>query len=286
MTTSAPEEPPAPAVTGARNESSVLFSLSALTASSPGNPSPGAASPIMAGRATKEDSGLIDLKALAASGEQQSSPLAMPAPLLGLAAPLGLAPPLGGGVESSVYIPEPPPKSKAGMFVAIAVVLAGAAVVITVAATSGSREPLPPPTPSVVIVERTVTRPAEAKPPPTGDLDETKDAGAKKKVGKWRGPAKQAWRRRQRGPRRRVDARPGEAHRLPAGRSGLRHPPTRQVSYSATGAGMPRLTRPRGASRSNTTPRRSLIPRRTTPSDRTRANGARAAGEVSPSGTT
>jgi predicted Zn finger-like uncharacterized protein len=191
VTTSAPEEPPAPAITGARNESSVLFSLAALTATTGGGSPAGDSAPVLVGKARKEDSGLIDLKALAASGEQQqASPLAMPAPLLGLAAPLGLAPPLGGGVESSISIPEPPPpKSRAGMFVAGAVVLAGAAVAITVAATSGSREPAAPPTPSVVIVERTVTRPAEAKPPPTGDVEENKDAGAKKKVGGGRWPA-------------------------------------------------------------------------------------------------
>lgn len=112
VTTSAPEPAPAapvptaPAATGARNESSVLFSLSALTA---GKPAPAAAAPVaptptfsaptparpMASTATsREDSGLIDLKALSTAvnapggGDAFGSPAAV--------APLGLAPPAIG----------------------------------------------------------------------------------------------------------------------------------------------------------------------------------------------
>jgi predicted Zn finger-like uncharacterized protein len=63
ITTSAPE-PAFSAGTGARNESSVLFSLSALT----GTPDPGAAQPgTPKRRASADDSGLIDLQALTAS---------------------------------------------------------------------------------------------------------------------------------------------------------------------------------------------------------------------------
>lgn len=62
ITTSAPE-PAFSAGTGARNESSVLFSLSALT----GTPDPGAAQPgTSKRRSSADDSGLIDLQALTA----------------------------------------------------------------------------------------------------------------------------------------------------------------------------------------------------------------------------
>src|SRR6185295_10545085 len=66
--TSAPQPSAAAApalATGARNESSVLFSLSALTASGPiGGSSRGSSPPAAADSKGGEDSGLIDLKAL------------------------------------------------------------------------------------------------------------------------------------------------------------------------------------------------------------------------------
>jgi predicted Zn finger-like uncharacterized protein len=130
VTTSAPEPAPAaPApqaapATGARNESSVLFSLSALTGGAPAGgsakaapmatPSPSAPLPPAAPRRpatqqSREDSGLIDLKALStavnAPGGSDAfgggaSPLGLGPPAL---APLGMplgGSPLGGGVAA------------------------------------------------------------------------------------------------------------------------------------------------------------------------------------------
>jgi len=105
ITTSAPE--PAQAMTagtGARNESSVLFSLSALTGSSP----QAAAAPVTSGSSPKrrgsDDSGLIDLQALTSAeagggaGGFAAAPNAFGASPL-ISAPLGgvSGPALGGG---------------------------------------------------------------------------------------------------------------------------------------------------------------------------------------------
>ncbi|HKO92186.1 MAG TPA: zinc-ribbon domain-containing protein, partial [Polyangiaceae bacterium] len=103
ITTSAPE--PAASMTagtGARNESSVLFSLSALTGSA-GAPVPAPSAPTKRGRS--DDSGLIDLQALT-SGEASpgmggfgAAPNAFGAAPL-ISAPLGgvSGPALGGGL--------------------------------------------------------------------------------------------------------------------------------------------------------------------------------------------
>lgn len=109
ITTSAPE-PAFSAGTGARNESSVLFSLSALT----GTPDPGAAQPgTPKRRASADDSGLIDLQALtageasaggggafgASAGAFGASPL-ISAPLGGVSGPV-LGSPLAAGYGNS-----------------------------------------------------------------------------------------------------------------------------------------------------------------------------------------
>jgi predicted Zn finger-like uncharacterized protein len=106
ITTSAPEPSPAmTAGTGARNESSVLFSLSALTGSTA---TAAAAPPAAAGGPSKrrgsDDSGLIDLQALTATeaggspGGFAAAPSAFGASPL-ISAPLGgvSGPALGGG---------------------------------------------------------------------------------------------------------------------------------------------------------------------------------------------
>src|SRR5664280_149579 len=80
---------PTPLTTGARNESSVLFSLSALTASTKSKPSVPA--PTASVTSALDDSGLIDLKALASQASSTDGTAGSP---LG-ASPLGLAP-LGG----------------------------------------------------------------------------------------------------------------------------------------------------------------------------------------------
>jgi len=133
----APIAGPVTASTGARNESSVLFSLSALTAaaaSKPSRPAPGPSSP-------SEDSGLIDLKALATAA--QKSPANVPG--LGVAAaPLGFSPlgggsPLGGVSPVAMAMPSPfaggadygegGKKSKTGLYILASVALVGIVVV-------------------------------------------------------------------------------------------------------------------------------------------------------------
>lgn len=166
--------------TGARNESSVLFSLSALTASAPAKPAASAASASSAisfaggSTATKEDSGLIDLKALTAASEPQASaPILAPSPL-GMAPPLGLAPPMGG-VEAHYAAPQK--SSKTGLFIGGGIAVAAIAIAIAVVVTS--QKP-PPPAPAPVATQPTpaptptpeTTQASTAKAPATGTAEE------------------------------------------------------------------------------------------------------------------
>jgi len=119
MQTSAPlvsSGMPAPAgdggLTGQRNENSVLFSLAVLTKDADDRPAP------QENRTTagKEDSGLIDLKALAMRAESMNSGSAQADVF---SAPIGLAPtPLGAplGALGSIA-PEAQPKSKLPLFI-------------------------------------------------------------------------------------------------------------------------------------------------------------------------
>jgi predicted Zn finger-like uncharacterized protein len=181
--------------TGARNESSVLFSLSALTsASAPNNksvPSPSRASSGSSTTASRDDSGLIDLKALTAAavksdgGAQPAltapalSPLA--ASPLGVAAPLGLGSPLGGGLMSGDL--GAPQKSKTGLFIAIAIVAAAVIVALALILRPAPPPPVvaapPPPPPPTAAPAPTPTPTLAAAPPPTGSA-ETESATAKK----------------------------------------------------------------------------------------------------------
>jgi predicted Zn finger-like uncharacterized protein len=183
---------PAATTTGARNESSVLFSLSALTASTTSKPSV----PIQSASVTSafDDSGLIDLKALASQANAAEStgssplgaaPLGM-APLGGLGAPLGGAP-FGGGPSplSAADLAMPPPKSKTGLFIGGGIALAALIVVIAMALRP---EPPPPPQPEPLPLPKP-THTAEpmpepttsnaAKPPPTGTEDSSQKAKPK-----------------------------------------------------------------------------------------------------------
>ncbi len=158
------------ATTGARNESSVLFSLSALTGGGQDAPAPAAPQGgVTYGGASTEDSGLIDLAALTAAAEATdpsqsmdlgSSPLA--------ASPLGAAPLTGGttaplgGLESQI---PPPSSSKNGLFIgggiAVAAVVGGLVFLL-------KEEPPPapavPPPPATVVVTATVEVPSAEKP--------------------------------------------------------------------------------------------------------------------------
>lgn len=109
-------------MTGQRNENSVLFSLAVLTKDAGDRPEEVASKPT--GK-TSDDSGLIDLKALAAKAESMRP--AASGDANAFASPLGLAaPPLGGplGLMGSP-LGEAPPKSKLPVYIG-----AGAGVVL------------------------------------------------------------------------------------------------------------------------------------------------------------
>jgi len=194
--------PSAPTATGARNESSVLFSLSALTsAAATAKPSGGGLDGLAtSSSSSKEDSGLIDLKALtaaAAASERRDAPAPIglgmtPSPLGGIGgvapAPLGLAAPLGGPTTAAAMAFDPGPmpqqKNRTGLYIAAGIVIAAVAVALIVV--SSKEEPAaipsavpvaaPAPTPTPAPAP-TPTPAAEstAQPPATGAAEE--DAG-------------------------------------------------------------------------------------------------------------
>jgi predicted Zn finger-like uncharacterized protein len=162
----APSAPPAQP-TGARGDSSVLFSLSALTAST------GAAA--ADGAAAKDDSGLIDLKALAAKSDGVPKvqdmlaaggvPILDAAPLLGT--PLMEAP---AGDDD-----EKPVKSKTPMFIGVGIMVAGLAIAGAYVFTAKAKTPPVVETPSAtatteptVAAVPTDTDTSGAAPPSTG----------------------------------------------------------------------------------------------------------------------
>lgn len=191
----APRAPTGGSATGARNESSVLFSLSALT-SAASNSKPSVAAPSSPG--VTEDSGLIDLKALtAAAASVGDSPLG-PSPGLGAPSPLGGAPlgmaPLGGGMPlggvataMDISMPQAQGKSRNGLFIAGGIVVAAVAVTLIIQLTGG-KEPVAPaqvaPTPVATVAtadpgptpakepEPAPSAETEAKPPATGTAAE------------------------------------------------------------------------------------------------------------------
>jgi predicted Zn finger-like uncharacterized protein len=181
VTTSAPEPAAhqgSAGATGARNESSVLFSLSALTAAAKPAPSasPSAASPLTssltasrpaAAAKDDDDSGLIDLKALTAAAAKSEHEHAAPmlgAPPLGVA-PLGMAP-LGGygsGVEAQASpLMMPQQKNRTGLFIG-----AGIAIAAVVIAIAFILRPTPPPPPDASPAAMVTTPPPPPAPTPT-----------------------------------------------------------------------------------------------------------------------
>ncbi len=206
VATSAPEQPSplatpsASSGTGARNESSVLFSLSALTSAAQNQTSsrPGAN-----GAASRDDSGLIDLKALTAAAMKNAAtgvpPSVAPAfapiaaPPLGVAPPLGFGSPLGSPVNlASLDLGMPQQRSKAPLFIG-----GGLAVGLLAIAAAILLKPDPPPPPPAPVIVQAPPPPAPtpaptpeaiAKPPATGTPEEDpKAATAAKK--KWTGGA-------------------------------------------------------------------------------------------------
>jgi predicted Zn finger-like uncharacterized protein len=155
---------PAPmAASGQREENSMLFSLSALTAkTAPSAPMASSSSSSSKTSASREDSGLIDLKALANSA--------------GASGPTNFVPdhaglfPLGAPQVAAVVAPlatlsvPPPPASKAPIFIGVGIAVAAFAIIGAFFAMKGS----PPP---VVATETTAPvappAPPVVEPPPT-----------------------------------------------------------------------------------------------------------------------
>lgn len=193
---------------GARNESSVLFSLSALTSGASASRSsisaPAAATLQDAGG--NEDSGLIDLKALTAAAEAMAHvPAAVPpiqSPLM--VAPLGGASPLGGMGMMGASGPSIPPQTQGGRnngliiggFLFAAIV--AAALIMTMSGGEPEAPVLPPapvatapvpttPVPAALPTPAPTPEPAsDAKPPSTGT--EQDDAAPKTPTSARTGP--------------------------------------------------------------------------------------------------
>ena len=151
---------------GTRDEQSVLFSLNALTGGAKAPPAP-AATP-STGSARGEDSGLIDLNALARAqqsrtAEEASSQLPPPAPFM---FPAAL-----GTIEAP---PQAQAKSSMPLFIGGGIVVAGLAIAVAIFA-GGKKDEVPPmpaeaalsaaPVPTPEIPAATVAAPAPEPPP-------------------------------------------------------------------------------------------------------------------------
>jgi hypothetical protein len=157
-------------LTGERNENSVLFSLAVLTQAGDERPAHEAPSPTQ-----KDDSGLIDLKALAARTESMR-PVAPKADGDVFAPPLGFTPPvlgspigaLGGGGDAQ-------PKSKLPLFIGLAagaLLLVIVSVVVTVKV-AASNAPMPSAT-----VMSAPAAPTTAEPTPSATAEASATASA------------------------------------------------------------------------------------------------------------
>jgi predicted Zn finger-like uncharacterized protein len=173
--------------TGARDEQSVLFSLSALTSNTkPAAPAPTPA--VSTSSSRTEDSGLIDLNALAKA--QAARPPEAAAPVAPVAAPF-LFPAALGTVEVP-DIAETKKKSSMPLIIGGGVAVAGLAIALALVATRKSDEPLPAPaasisaapapepTPAPTVAE---TATATATAAPEAKAAPTKKAGGGAKVG-------------------------------------------------------------------------------------------------------
>lgn len=148
----------ASAATGARNEQSVLFSLNALVnaerKSTPPNQSK-----------TKDDSGLIDLGALAAKASSDPAPMDLGggmAPMLGapmLGAPLLAPPPVSTPAVSNTAA-APPPANKTGLYIGGAIVFATLVAAGAFVATRPKEQPPAPPVAATTAPTATETAPA------------------------------------------------------------------------------------------------------------------------------
>ncbi|MDF3072234.1 MAG: Cell division protein FtsK [Polyangiaceae bacterium] len=154
----------------------MLFSLSALT-SAASRPSSRPIAPAPSGAATREDSGLIDLKALtaAATKSETAAPAIPAAPLISplAASPLGIAAPLGthGGMGSpAMDLGGAPSKSKNGLYIGGGIAVAALAAV----AIAFLLKPAPPPpAPTPVAPPPVAAAPTTPTPTPTAEVTAT-----------------------------------------------------------------------------------------------------------------
>jgi predicted Zn finger-like uncharacterized protein len=143
-------------LTGQRNENSVLFSLAVLTQNSDAR---GPAQPV--NESNKEDSGLIDLKALAAKAESMRPPPGMGGDVFH--SPLGFTQaPLGAPVGALSSTGTDQPKSKLPLFIGAG---AGVLVLLVLGIVIGVKIAGSGPTPVPTMVVTTVTAPPPEPPP-------------------------------------------------------------------------------------------------------------------------
>jgi predicted Zn finger-like uncharacterized protein len=176
---------------GKRDENSVLFSLSALT-------SVEASAPAGKTTAKKDDSGLIDLKALAASAPAASPMSPLSTDNLGISDhgavfPLGMPilapPPQAAPAVGMDVAAAPPQKSKVGIIVGGAVAIV--AMVLVFFLVKGNPPPPPAPTPATAAApaptaaEPTPPPTAEAAPEPSASASASAAPVAKGPPGKW-----------------------------------------------------------------------------------------------------
>jgi predicted Zn finger-like uncharacterized protein len=145
------------AAPGQRDENSMLFSLSALTAKAGTSGSAGAA-PVPSG--PHDDSGIIDLKALAAGGGSPSpvASLADDGGLFQLSAPIMSAVPAPAFASPSVA----PPKNRAPLIIGVGVAIAGIAIVGMFVLMKNGGEP--PPAPVSAPTQTAAVAPPEPAP--------------------------------------------------------------------------------------------------------------------------
>jgi predicted Zn finger-like uncharacterized protein len=171
--TSAPAAPHAmapagdTALTGQRNENSVLFSLAVLTKDTEARPA------TVPPAANREDSGLIDLKALAQKAESMR-PMAMGDGDV-FHAPLGLTPPLGAPVGAlGASAADAQPKSKLPLMIGGgAGVLVLLVLGIVIGVRIGASGPAPLPTAVAVTATAPTVEPSATAAPTTTDSADT-----------------------------------------------------------------------------------------------------------------
>jgi predicted Zn finger-like uncharacterized protein len=189
ITTSAPAPAPSfSAGTGARNESSVLFSLSALTGSGESTASPAGGG--KRGRTPADDSGLIDLTALTASEGAGGGGFGAAASAFGasplISAPLGgvSGPALGAGLAPSYGAPRSSGRTLLIAASLLAVAIIGGAALFVVNRNNADSEPTSSleQAPAAAAPEKTATPVREPEPEPIAEPKANEPASVKDSV--------------------------------------------------------------------------------------------------------